>query len=121
MPPSGRFAAGKLPGRSGKTEISLEDALSKFVADCETRNLKAVTLGKYRLVARTLKKFAESRGLMLLNFAAVFEHHSFSTQNLKNDLSFSIQLAAVFGARSHEARKSRSASGSRSFSFSSLR
>jgi len=49
-----------------KTEISLEDALSKFVADCETRNLKAVTLGKYRLVARTLKKFAESRGAMRL-------------------------------------------------------
>jgi hypothetical protein len=34
----------------------------------------------------------------LRSFAAFFEHHSFSTQNLKNDLSFSIQLAAVFGA-----------------------
>lgn len=31
-----------------RTEISLEDALSKFIADCGTRNLKAVTLGPAR-------------------------------------------------------------------------
>jgi hypothetical protein len=43
--------------------------------------------------------------MCLRSFAALFGHHSFSPQHLKNDPSFSIQLAAVFGARSHEARK----------------
>jgi integrase len=49
-----------------KADVTLEEALEKFIADCETRNLKPVTLGKYKLVARTLKTFAEQHSLRLL-------------------------------------------------------
>lgn len=49
-----------------KTEISLSAALDTFIGDCEKRNLNPVTLGKYKLVARTLKAFAENRGITKL-------------------------------------------------------
>jgi integrase len=46
---------------------TIEAATMKFLADAESRDLSAATLGKYTLLFRTLRGFAQQRGL---NFVA---------------------------------------------------
>jgi integrase/recombinase XerD len=50
-----------------KHEITLEDALKKFIEDCEARNLNSSTLRKYRLLESAIKSFGGNRGLLLLS------------------------------------------------------
>lgn len=49
--------------RPEEKRISVKDALDSFVKECESRNLSAATLRKYRLLRDTLSKFADGASL----------------------------------------------------------
>jgi integrase/recombinase XerD len=49
-----------------KAPITVTDALDKFIADCESRNLNTSTLAKYKLLRKKLEEFARERALLLL-------------------------------------------------------
>jgi integrase/recombinase XerD len=53
-------------GKADKKQITIEDALKAFIADCSARNLNPSTLRKYNLLRSKLSAFAENRGIVLL-------------------------------------------------------
>jgi len=50
--------------------ISLQEALQKFVAECEARNLNPSTLRKYRTLTSSLKRWCADQGLAYLEDVA---------------------------------------------------
>src|SRR5690242_6879010 len=53
---------GKTPERP--KAITIKGALEAFITDCETRNLNASTLSKYRSLQDNLSRFVEKRNLI---------------------------------------------------------
>lgn len=50
-----------------KHDISIKDALDKFITDCEARNLNPNTLAKYRRLRNQLERFVSDSGISVIS------------------------------------------------------
>jgi integrase len=50
-----------------RNRVTIAQAVSKFVADCEARDLNKSTMGKYKRLSEALKAFAEYHGISSLD------------------------------------------------------
>ena len=57
--------------------VTISEAFSKFVADCEARNLQPASVRKHKLNQRELEAFAKSEGLRFLSELSVDHVRSF--------------------------------------------
>jgi len=81
--------AGTLKPKPEEPSISVEEALQKFIKDCESRNLNDSTFRKYRLLKNQLSEFCRAKGIHeLSDFSAEL------TRDFRNGWTLSPRTAA---------------------------